>query len=324
MIDLNHGSGAQYATSRPTPDITTALSDAIDIGLGARQRSERPRRYVSSSGLGRACLRQIQYDYLAVPKDEGQDFAPKTLRIFEAGHRGEDMVASWMRLAGFDLRTERDDGRQFGFTALGGRFKGHIDGCIVSGPVQMSYPALWETKALGASSWKDTVKRGVIVSKPVYAAQIALYQAYLDLPNPALFTALKWIGAAYLVWLGVKLLRSAPSGGLQAQAATGDVTARGVFLHAAVVTALNPKSIAFFIAFVPQFLRPDAALLPQFAILVATFVGLAGLNALAYALLADRLRASIARPGVITGLTRTGGLALIGMGLATALLRRPA
>jgi hypothetical protein len=190
MIDLNHGSGAQYTTSRPTPDITTSLSDAIDIGLGARQRSERPRRYVSSSGLGRACLRQIQYDYLAVPKDEGQDFAPRTLRIFEAGHRGEDMVASWMRLAGFDLRTERDDGRQFGFTALGGRFKGHIDGCIVSGPVQMSYPALWETKALGASSWKDTVKRGVIVSKPVYAAQIALYQAYLDLPNPALFTAL--------------------------------------------------------------------------------------------------------------------------------------
>ena len=105
MIDLNHGSGVQYTTSRPTPDITTALSDAIDIGLGARQRSERPRRYVSSSGLGRACLRQIQYDYLAVPKDEGQDFAPKTLRIFEAGHRGEDMVASWMRLAGFDLRT---------------------------------------------------------------------------------------------------------------------------------------------------------------------------------------------------------------------------
>ena len=81
MIDLNHGSGVQYTTSRPTPDITTALSDAIDIGLGARQRSERPRRYVSSSGLGRACLRQIQYDYLAVPKDEGQDFAPKTLRI---------------------------------------------------------------------------------------------------------------------------------------------------------------------------------------------------------------------------------------------------
>ena len=51
-------------------------------------------------------------------------------------------------------------------------------------------PALWENKALGAASWKDVVKKGVVIARPVYAAQIALYQAYLDLPNPALFTAL--------------------------------------------------------------------------------------------------------------------------------------
>lgn len=146
----------------------------------------------------------------------------------------------------------------------------------------------------------------------------------LVLTSAALFTALKWVGAAYLLWLGIRLLRSAPSESVQAEALCRDVTARGVFVHAAVVTALNPKSIAFFIAFVPQFLRPDAPLLPQFAILVATFVGFAAINALAYALLADRLRATIGRPRVITALTRTGGVALIGMGLATALLRRPA
>ena len=51
-------------------------------------------------------------------------------------------------------------------------------------------PALWENKALGAASWKEVVKSGVVLARPVYAAQIALYQAYLDLPNPALFTAL--------------------------------------------------------------------------------------------------------------------------------------
>ncbi|MCB1311521.1 MAG: LysE family translocator [Sedimentitalea sp.] len=145
----------------------------------------------------------------------------------------------------------------------------------------------------------------------------------LVLASATLFAALKWIGAAYLVWLGVKLLRSAPSSGLRAVAARREVTPRGVFAHAAAVTALNPKSIAFFIAFVPQFLRPEAPLLGQFAILIATFVSLAALNALAYALLADRLRRTIGRPRVITGLTRTGGLALIGMGVATAILRRP-
>ena len=101
-----------------------------------------------------------------------------------------NVVAAWLRAAGFDLRTERSDGRQFGFSALDGRFKGHIDGCLLGGAVAMQFPALWETKALGAASWKEVVKKGVVLAKPIYAAQIALYQAYLDLPNPALFTAL--------------------------------------------------------------------------------------------------------------------------------------
>ncbi|MGR3389782.1 MAG: hypothetical protein ACU0DN_06140, partial [Sagittula sp.] len=141
MIDLNHGSGFLYGAGAPRAPIAEAVSAAIDTALSARHRAERPRTYVSSSGLGRDCLRQIQYDFLAVPKDEGQEFAPRTLRIFEAGHRAEDLVAGWFRIAGFDLRTERPDGRQFGFEALGRRFKGHIDGCIVSGPVAMDYPA---------------------------------------------------------------------------------------------------------------------------------------------------------------------------------------
>ena len=190
MLDLNHDSGCQYLAPIRDPGITVAVNDAIDAALIARNRSQAARQYVSTSGIGRECLRQIQYDYLAIPKDEGRDFEPATLRIFEAGHRGEDVVAAWLRAAGFDLRTERRDGRQFGFSALGGRFKGHIDGCLIGGPVTMEYPALWENKALGASSWKDVVKHGMVLSKPVYAAQLALYQAYMELPAPALFTAL--------------------------------------------------------------------------------------------------------------------------------------
>ena len=142
----------------------------------------------------------------------------------------------------------------------------------------------------------------------------------LVLASATLFTVLKWVGAVYLIWLGAKLIRSAPSAGLDMPRA--DVDAARVFGHAAAVTALNPKSIAFFIAFVPQFVRADAPLLPQFTILIATFVGLAALNALAYALLADRLRRFIAKPNVITWITRGGGAALITMGVLTATLRR--
>lgn len=142
----------------------------------------------------------------------------------------------------------------------------------------------------------------------------------LVLASATVFTVLKWVGAVYLVWLGVKLIRSAPNDGLAVPRA--DVSARGVFGHAAAVTALNPKSIAFFIAFVPQFLSPEAPLGPQFAILIATFVTLAALNALTYAVLADRMRRVIARPSVLTWLTRAGGATLVGMGVLTATLRK--
>ena len=142
----------------------------------------------------------------------------------------------------------------------------------------------------------------------------------LVLASAELFTVLKWIGAVYLVWLGIKLLRTAPKLGDMPEAPPR--AARAVFAHAATVTALNPKSIAFFIAFVPQFVRLDAPLPAQFATLIATFVGLAALNALGFALLADRLRARIRQPRVLRLMNRTGGGALIGMGLLTATLAR--
>lgn len=143
----------------------------------------------------------------------------------------------------------------------------------------------------------------------------------LMLASATLFTALKWIGAVYLVWLGICLIRSASSTELTLPQGA-QVTGSGVFWHAAVVTALNPKSTAFFIAFVPQFVVVDAPLAPQFVFLISTFVGLAAMNALAYALLADRMHARIAPPSAIAWISRAGGGALITMGLATALIRR--
>ncbi|WP_308916512.1 LysE family translocator [Jannaschia sp. LMIT008] len=146
----------------------------------------------------------------------------------------------------------------------------------------------------------------------------------LVLASATLFTALKWIGAAYLLWMGWTMWRSAGSAALPGMADVTPVPARRVFRHAAIVTALNPKSIVFFIAFVPQFVRPDAPLMPQFAVLTTTFVTLATLNALGFALLAGALRDRLRRPGALRALTRVGGGALMAMGAATALTRRAA
>lgn len=140
--------------------------------------------------------------------------------------------------------------------------------------------------------------------------------------SATVFTALKWLGAVYLVYLGIKLFRSASTASPNDLTQTSGASARKVFTHATIVTALNPKSIAFFIAFVPQFITQGNALLPQFMVLTGTFVGLAAINALAYALLADKLRRRIARPAVMAALSRFSGSALVVMGIATATLKR--
>jgi len=146
----------------------------------------------------------------------------------------------------------------------------------------------------------------------------------LVLASATLFTVIKWAGAVYLVWLGLRMILGAKATALDVEAPEGAVGPRAAFLNAAFVTALNPKSIVFFIAFVPQFLDPARPITGQAAILVATFVVLAAINALAYALLADRMRGAFRCPSVIAWLTRAGGGALIAMGVATASARRAA
>jgi threonine/homoserine/homoserine lactone efflux protein len=131
--------------------------------------------------------------------------------------------------------------------------------------------------------------------------------------SAAVFTVLKWIGAAYLIYLGIKLWR-APVGEV-AEAATKETRPHRVLLHAFAVTALNPKGIIFFIAFVPQFLDAARPIVPQMAILEATFVAIATLNAGLYAAMAAAARQTIRKPRVQRAVNRTGGSLLIGAGL---------
>lgn len=135
--------------------------------------------------------------------------------------------------------------------------------------------------------------------------------------SATLFTVLKFAGAAYLIWLGIRLWRAPVEDG-----AMPPVSGRRAFRDAYVVTALNPKGIAFFVAFVPLFVDAAAPFVPQAALLVGTFVTLAAVNAGIYALLAARLSGAVRRPAVRRAFNRCGGLVLVGAGLATAAMRR--
>ncbi len=137
--------------------------------------------------------------------------------------------------------------------------------------------------------------------------------------SAALFTVLKWAGAAYLVYLGVMLWRAPVA---DQEAAPPPADPRRAFGHAFAVTALNPKGIVFFVAFLPQFLDPGRPMLPQLLICEATFLAVATANAVAYALLGSAARGAVRRPALRRAVNRVGGSLLIGAGLATAAARR--
>jgi threonine/homoserine/homoserine lactone efflux protein len=137
--------------------------------------------------------------------------------------------------------------------------------------------------------------------------------------SATIFTALKWIGAAYLVWLGVKLWRA--GGTLSAEPRRSAVSTARMLGHAWLVTALNPKSITFFVAFLPQFLSPHADFATQMAVFEATFLVLAFANALGYALVASRARGLLASPRALRTVNRVGGTCLIGAGVAAVSIR---
>ncbi len=187
MLDFNH---------RPT--IADRINAHIDTAIIAERDATPPRTYLGASRLGVSCERALQFEFAHAPKDEGGEFSGQVLRIFAIGHELEELAIRWLRGAGFDLLTQKTDGGQFGFSVAGGRIRGHVDGIIASAPADLGFsiPALWECKTMNAKNWRACVKDGVAISKPVYAAQIAIYQAYMEpsVPGisaaPALFTSI--------------------------------------------------------------------------------------------------------------------------------------
>lgn len=189
LVDLNHKSGFTYGGTSVS-QAALHVNTLIDAAITAERQRTPPRDYLGTSRIGEPCSRRLVYEFTGAPPDEGKDFDGRVLRNFEAGHVFEALSIRWLRSAGFDLRTERRDGGQFGFSVAGGKFRGHIDGVIVGGPdIGVAWPALWEHKAINAKSWNDLMKRGLKDSKPIYYAQVQIYMAYLEVPV-TLFTAL--------------------------------------------------------------------------------------------------------------------------------------
>ena len=139
------------------------------------------------------------------------------------------------------------------------------------------------------------------------------------------FTLLKYLGAAYLVYLGIRLwLRREPAAAVEAVTPQG---ARRALVEGIVVEALNVKTALFFLAFLPQFVDPGAALVPQLVLLGSLCVALNTLVDVVAVFIAHRLLSSgAARAARARVMTRMSAATMIGLGafLALALARREA
>ena len=176
MLDLNRANLSIAA-------INVAVNGAIE--RATMLAAELPRPYLGASIVGGECLRKVQYDWWCTPKHSA-----RLREIFHRGHYFEERSRELLRKAGFNFAPPE----ALAFLAVNGLLRGHADGLIVAGPhlpdAELSYPLLWEHKAVNTKNWRALERDGLERTFPQYAAQVALYQAYLDKTNPALLTAL--------------------------------------------------------------------------------------------------------------------------------------
>lgn len=138
------------------------------------------------------------------------------------------------------------------------------------------------------------------------------------------FTVVKWAGGLYLIYLGLKLLRAGALPSQLATQATPRVSTARLFFNTYAVTALNPKGLMFFMAFLPQFLVRGEPVAPQLWLLATTFVVLATLNATSYAMFAGAARRLLTSPRAQRRFNVAGGSLLCVAGTWALLARRPA
>ena len=150
----------------------------------------------------------------------------------------------------------------------------------------------------------------------------ALLQAF-----PTVFEALRLAGAAYLAYLGVKCWRSpvqdVPTSGAASAAGVATLAAQNgaIYRQAFLVAASNPKAILFAAAFFPQFINPDLAKLPQFAILLTTFTVIEVAWYFVYAASGKRLSSYLQRGSVMRAFNRLTGGVFIGFAALMATAR---
>lgn len=159
----------------------------VDKSISKRTKAEERRKYLGGSQIGTECNRKAQY---ALADDTVREVEPRIQRIFDVGHTLEKYMAGLLKEAGFDIRTKKPNGKQYGFFLAGGKVRGHVDGVLqgFEGVIKkIIFPCLVEFKTAKSSTFTKFLRDGLMVSNMVYYSQIQFYQKNMELLNPAMF-----------------------------------------------------------------------------------------------------------------------------------------
>ena len=176
-----------------------------------------------------------------------------------------------------------------------------------------------------ATSLAQGLRRGLLTVAGTASAMLlqlgltALGMAGMLGHTEAGFGLIRWVGVAYLLYLGLRQWRAAPADLAAVPPSSGP--AWRIWARAFLVSLTNPKTLLFYAAFFPQFVAPERALPPQLALLSASFLAVAVLVDSGWALAAARLRHLLGGHGRLRN--RLGGGVLIGAGFALAVLHVP-
>lgn len=191
--------------------------------------------------------------------------------------------------------------------------------CITPGPAVLFVLSQALTRGTAKTVWSIG---GILASNTTYFILSATGVGAILLASYDLFFAIKWLGAAYLVWLGIGAFLGKSKALSIRRGDAAPMPRRRLFLNGFILQMSNPKALIFFTAFLPQFINPHASIVPQVAILAITSVCIEFVVQLVYAVLADRVSHLASQPRFARISDRLAGSLLIGAGVGMAALRR--
>jgi hypothetical protein len=161
--------------------LNAAINERIERASLAKHANDVPRNYLGASLIGETCLRKIQFEWMT-----SLTFPARVRSIFARGHFFEAESREQLREAGLMFAPVE----ALGFAIEGGLIAGHADGIITFAPeeIALATPAIWEHKALNAKNFRAVERDGLAKVFPRYAGQVAIYQNFLGVCNPALMT----------------------------------------------------------------------------------------------------------------------------------------